>query len=327
MSIKASRFYGIGLALLTVGSFAACSSEDTPSPGTAGSSNNTAGTLPTAGTTGTGGTSSTGGTGAGTAGTSTAGTGTAGTATAGAGTGGTSATACAGTKPAGALITEFADLMPNPTSTGQFSYTLGVPGGTFAYQVGELTVTNPGMALNVKGKVMNYDGFGVYTTTCMDASAFTGVSFSIKGNAGMGGKLNFRVQTNSNTAVDLVNKKGTCVPVDPKMSYPDCHPSALDIPVTADAKTIEVKFSELTGGVPVAAVTGKDIVGFEWSFAWAGGTAADAYDVDVTLDDLKFTGGSTGGTGNGGTGGMGGSGGAVAGTGGSSAGNGGTGGS
>jgi hypothetical protein len=57
-------------------------------------------------------------------------------------------------------------------------------------------------------------------------------------------------------------------------------------------------------------VDGKDIVGFEWSLAWAGPTDT-AYDADVTIDDLKFTGGSAaGGTGSGGTGGTGGTGGA-----------------
>ena len=70
---------------------------------------------------------------------------------------------------------------------------------------------------------------------------------------------------------------------------------------------VEVKFSQLVDGVPVAAVDGKDIVGLEWAFAWM--EAGTAYDVDVTIDDIKFTGGTTGGTGSGGSAGSGGSGG------------------
>jgi hypothetical protein len=228
-------------------------------------------------------------------------------------------------KPGSDLITSFDDLVANAMNAGQYTFTLGVPGGTFAYQAGALTLMDAGKALNVKGNVKAYDGFGVYTTACMDASAYTGVSFSIKGNVGPGGKLNFRVQTDADMPVDMVNKKGACmVPPGTTDTYPLCHPSSFDIPVTADAKTIEVKFSDLVGGVPVAAVSGKDVVGFEWAFAWAG--AADtAYDVDVTLDDLKFTGGSA----MGGSGGMGGAGGAAGGGGasGSAAGGGGTGGS
>jgi hypothetical protein len=322
MLIKASRFYGIGLTLLAAGAIAACSSDssDLPTGGSAGTTS-IAGTLGTAGTSvvGTGGTgNSTAGTGNGTAGTavSTAGTSAGGTA---------SSTACAGTKPAAPLITQFDDLVVSPTSAGNFTFTLGVPGGTFAYQTGVFTATDAAKSLNVKGNVKNYDGFGVYLTACTDASSYTGVSFNIKGNAGPGGKLNFRVQTNADTAVDTVNKKGTCmVPAGTTDTYPLCHPSAFDIPVTAGGAVVEVKFSQLVGGIPVAVVDGKDIVGLEWAFAWAG--AADtAYDADITIDDIKFTGGTT----TGGTGGGGGSGGAAAGSGGSggaAAGSGGTGG-
>lgn len=327
---KASRFHVIGLAALTTFAFAACSSDDSGTP------SNTAGTS-AGGTTGTAGTTTTGGSTATAGSTSTAGktgtggsTGTAGSSgTAGSGTGGAGGGAgftCTGTKPTSALITEFGDLVASATSAGQFTFTLGVPGGTFAYQTGDLTVTDASMALNVKGTVKNYDGFGLYTNTCTDASSYTGVSFSIKGNAGAGGKLNFRVQTNSNTAIDAVNKKGTCKPVDAANSYPDCHPSAVDIPVTAEAKTVEVKFADLMGGVPVAAVDGKDIVGLEWSFAWAGPTDT-MYAVDVTLDDVKFIGGgNTGGTGGTGGGGAGGGGAGGGGAGGGGAGGGGAGG-
>jgi hypothetical protein len=306
MSINASRFYGIGLSFLAVGAFAACSSTDDGATGnTAGSSTNHAGTASLAGNTSTGGNVGAGGT-TGSSGTGTSGSSTAGTSSAGAATGGSgggSSAACAGTKPTSALITEFADLTPNAMSAGQFLFTLGVPGGTFAYQPMVFTLTDASKSLNIKGNVKNYDGFGVYTTACTDASAYTGVSFSIKGNAGPAGTLNFRVQTNADMPVDAVNKKGACVvPSGTTDTYPLCHPSSKDIMVSADAKTIEVKFSDLAGGVPVAAVSAKDVVGFEWAFSWTG--ASDTpYDADITIDDLKFTGGSTGGSSNGGSGG------------------------
>jgi hypothetical protein len=311
MSIKASRFYGIGLTLLTVGAFAACSSDDGGTGGnTAGTSNSHAGTLGVSGST-TGGTPSTGGT-PGTGGTSTAGSSAAGTSSAGTsagGTGGSGSMACAGTKPASALITEFADLTPNATTPGQFNFTLGVPGGTFAYEKPAITVADMGMALNAKGMVTTYDGFGVYLNACTDASAYTGVSFSIKGTLGAKTMVNFRVQSSKNTKIDTVNKKGECVGT----TYEECHDGGLDIPVTADAKVVEVKFAQLLGGVPVATVSGKDILGFEWAFPYVMGDAAFA--VDVTVDDLKFTGGAPVG-GSGGTGGSGGAGGGGAGGGG-----------
>jgi hypothetical protein len=125
------------------------------------------------------------------------------------------------------------------------------------------------------------------------------------------------------------------VPAGTTDTYPLCHASAVDIPVTADGGVVEVKWAQLTGGVPVEAVTGKDVVGLEWAFTFtpaaAGGTGggasggASGYPVDITVDDIKFTGGSAGGTGSGGTGagGSAGSGGAAAGSGGAAAGSGG----
>jgi hypothetical protein len=316
MSIKASRSLGFGLAIVAVSAFAACSSEDTSNPNngnnnTGGSSagSGTAGTAPKAGTT-----STTGG--SGTAGSGTAGSGTSGSGTAGSG-GAANNFPCAGTKPAAPLITEFADLTPNATSAGQFNFTAGVPGGTFAYQPAALTVTNPTGTLNVKGNIAAYDGFGVYFTSCTDASAYTGVSFNIKGNAGPTGKLSFRFQTNANTAVDQVNKKGACVvPAGTADPYPLCHAAMFDITVTPGGSVVEVKFSDAAGGAPVATVDGKDIIGLEWAFPWMG--AADtAYDADVTVDDIKFIGGgNTGGTGGGGGGGAGGGGGSGGGAGG-----------
>lgn len=318
MSTKASRFYGFGLAFVAVSAFAACSSEDDPNPNknnnnnTGGSSagSGTAGTAPKAGTT-----STTGGSG-------TAGSGTAGSGTSGSGTGGSGGAAnsfpCAGMKPTAPLITDFSDLTPNATNAGQFTFTAGLPGGTFAYQPAALTVTDATDALNVKGNIMAYDGFGVYFTTCADASAYTGVSFSIKGNAGPTGKLSFRFQTNANYPVDQVNKKGACVvPAGTADPYPLCHAATYDITVTPEGSTVEVKFSDVAGGAPVATVDGKDVIGLEWAFPWMG--AADtAYMADVTVDDIKFIGGGNnggsggsggGGAGGGGTGGAGGSGG------------------
>lgn len=306
MSIKASGLYGIGLALLAVGAIAACSSDDN-----GGTNNNTAGTGA-----GGSGTAGTGMAGAGTAGTGTAGTGTAGTGTAGNGGsgGGGNAQACAGDLPKSSLITDFSDLMAG--SSGQLTFMNGVPGGTFTYSGNAITAAAVDMALNIKGTVSGYHGFGVYLNSCVDASAYTGVSFKIKGNVGPGAKLNFRVQLNSDTPIDVTNHKGTCMPADPADAYPDCHSPAVDITdISETEKTVMINFSELSGGKPTATVDPKEIVGFEWAFTWpvmsTGGGGAG--------------GGGAGGGGAGGAagGGAGGGGGESAGTGGAAAGTGG----
>jgi len=262
MSIKISRYYGAGLGLLAVGAvvgMGACSSDVTPTP--VGGAGAAAGGAP-------------GGAGASAAGTH-AGGASAGASTGGGGGGAPLGTfACAGTKPAGALITSFADLVANTTNAGNFTFVTGVPGGTFSYvQTGTgpaLTLTaTPDMALNIKGSVNGYDGFGLYLTSCTDASAYTGVTFKIKGNVGNSGTLSFRIQTNSDYAVDATNMKGACVvPTGTTDTYSVCHGASKDIPVTAAGGVVNVAFSELSMGIPVGTVSAKEILGFEWAFTF-----------------------------------------------------------
>jgi hypothetical protein len=336
MTKRFLRYSGLGLAVLTVGAIAACGSDSPSNPGGSAGSTPTAGAPSGGGATAGAGAPSLGG------GTSQAGAGTAGgTSTAGAagtGTGGAGAGfACAGTKPASPKITSFDDLVANPTNVGNYTFMMGVPGGTFSYQPAALTLASTGMALNAKGNIKNYDGFGIYFTSCTDASAYTGVSFTIKGNVGTTGMMNFRVQTNSNTVVDTKNMKGACVvPTGTTDTYTLCHAAGKPIAVTTGGSTVSVNFSDLIdpAGVPVATITGKDILGLEWAFDWtppaamdvtgggaggasgaggaggasagsggaaptagAGGAVAGGYDADVTIDDIMFIGGTPGGAG------------------------------
>ena len=299
MTNRKLRYSGLGLALFTAGAMAACSSDEpaTP-PGTAG--------------TGSGGAPGTaGGTAAGAPGT--AGAGVAGSAagaapTAGTGGGTSAGFACQNTMPTAALITDFSNLVANPTSAGNYTFTGGVLGGTFAYQPNALTLdTVTNTVLNIKGNVHAYDGFGLYFNTCYDASAYTGVSFSVKGYAGPKGKLNFRVQTNTNTAIDTPNMKGQCVSALAD-TYPDCHASAFDIPVTATPTVVTVLWGQLAGGVPIAAVTGNNVVGLEWAFDWTPGAvgAAGSGAGGAATGSGGSGGGASGGKGGGTSGGSGG---------------------
>ena len=387
MSKRILRYSGLGLAVLTAGAIAACSSDNSGTPGSGGSSAGAKSGGAGGASAGTPGVAGANTAGANTAGASTGGASGAGTA----GGGGGAGYVCGTGKPASALITEFADLVAStdPNNVGNYTFMAGIPGGTFTYQPGALTLATTGMALNIKGNVHAYDGFGVYFNSCTDASAYTGVSFNIKGKAGPKGTLSFRVQTNANTAISMQNMKGTCVvPAGTTDTYPLCHAAAFDIPVTVAGSVVSVTWSQLAGGVPVDGVTGgKDVVGLEWAFNWdpaaaaggaagtgaggasagsggasagsggasagsggasagsggasagsggasagsggasggTGGTVAGSYDADITIDDIKFTGGPpAGGAGGASAGGAGGAsagaGGASAGAGGSSAG-------
>ena len=270
MTNRILRYSGLGLAVLTAGAMVACGSDDPGTPG--GVAGKASGGASSGGSGG-----GVGVAGSGTAGSGTAGSGTAGSATAGSGGSGGAGFACAGTLPTAALITDFSNLVASTTSTGNYTFAGGVLGGTFSYQANALTLDTVGnTVLNVKGNVKAYDGFGLYFNTCYDASAYTGISFSVKGNAGPTARLNFRVQTNTNTAIDSMNMKGSCVATAAD-TYAECHASAFNVPVSVNGGVVTVMWSQLTGGVPVAAVTGNNIVGLEWAFDWTpgpvGGTA------------------------------------------------------
>jgi len=227
--------------------------------------------------------------------------------------------ACANAIPSGALITSFADLVPNPSNKGNFNFVLGVPGGTYAYQPDAmvLTVTSE-QALNIKGTVAasSYDGFGLYFNTCIDASAYTGVSFNLKGNAGPSNALDFRIRTNSNTEVDPPNMKGTCiVPAGTggDAAYGLCHAAHYLIAVPASGGLVNVKFSSLSDGAPIGLVTGKEILFLEWAFT---PSSSSSYPVDVTIDNVQFTGDPATNAGSGDGGAAGDGGGALSGSGG-----------
>jgi hypothetical protein len=320
MSIKASRIYGLGLAILAVGALAACSDDstgdnNTPKGGNASVAGGGAGGA-SAGSTSTAGKPAGGQS---TGGQSTGGQSTGGSAGSG-GSGGASS-ACKGTKPTMALITGFEDAVADPMSAGSFKFTIGTPGGTYVYPKPNFTTDVAAKALNVKGNVKDYSGFGVYFNDCTNASGAgaTGVSFNIKGNVGTGGMLGFRIQTNGNTP--MANGKGTCPAA---ATYEECHAGEFAIPVSAGGAEVSVTWAQIVGGIPNATVTGADVVGLEWAFTWAGATDTP-YDVDVTVDDLKWTGTISGGGGAGG-GGAGGGGAGGGGAGGAGAGGGGAGG-
>jgi hypothetical protein len=135
--------------------------------------------------------------------------------------------------------------------------------------------------------------------------------------------VNFRVQTNATLPIDVKNAKGACM----GMGYPDCEDNRKDIPVTATETEVTVLWADLMGGVKnlmPAAFDPKEITGLQWALPW--GEAAVAYPVDLTVDEVKFIGGTFTGGGGGGGGGAGGGGAGGGGAGGGGAGGGGNGG-
>jgi hypothetical protein len=142
-------------------------------------------------------------------------------------------------------------------------------------------------ALSMQGTVSNYTGFGLFFNQCLDVSAYSGISFTIGGNVGTPATLMLQAKTNSTMPVSAATQHGACVPADPDNPYGDCWDPVAWITVPATADTVTVSWTDFTGGVPVAAADPTEILGFQWSFNWAGENGLP-YAVDVTLDDVVF---------------------------------------
>lgn len=321
------------LSMLVAGAAAsvACSSSDTPRPGdaTAGTGNvtssggsgnatSTGGTGNVSATAGTGNVTSTGGTGAGTAG-STSGT-------AGSGTGGAAPSVCDGVAsrvlmntPEDAFIDDFEAAMISPAWYG--FQDLGSPGGDAADSMIKLLQVMPGAATtahageykgtgaNPPTKGMGSFGVGLEINVgvdksinqfCVDASAFTGVSFWAKAAASTEAKIS------AGFVIPQQNQKmfgGDCSDTDAANcnNYPQS-----DIVLTTDWAQYTVDFATAKGTKGAKVVNGKvqQILFLSPDASW-----------DYSLDEIAFYSGTkpTGpvappATGTGGTGAGGGSG-------------------
>jgi hypothetical protein len=295
---------------------AACSSSSTPksTPGTGGQGGTSAGTAGHAGTSG-GGTSGT----AGHAGTS---GGTAGTVgTGGGGAGGQSI--CSGVKPTDPLISDFS------TGTNSAFGSLGVDpvvGNTYVSGT-SLTEDFSNSTWHLTGQAFGRQTFFGISWTCpaapsggctLDISKYTGISFTIKGNVGPSGMINFTLGRKENDRPAENAMCGTCAGADETA----CHGPRLAVtvpPASGAAATVSLTWAQFVGGAPQASIDPTSpLTGMLWYFdnqaadagVLDGGTAGTdaavgdagptgpSYPIDVIIDDLKFTTAATdGGTG------------------------------
>ena len=203
-------------------------------------------------------------------------------------------TYCTGTAPPAALISDFS-IAPGATAPVLFgTWGQSIFGGAYTYpgtvpacETGTvsaypLTQTVTGGAWNIQGTVGDYSGMGLwwgcntgtaaapaYAATCaIDASAYTGISFTVSGSIGPAGNPK---NCGTRTAT-------TCG-------------SSVAVPVTATATAVTLTWAQLGVTAPNA-ITGISF-SFTDPFRLNDGYAtspftATPYPVDVTIDDLQF---------------------------------------
>jgi hypothetical protein len=195
--------------------------------------------------------------------------------------------------PVAALITDFSDAVPDPANPGEFRFggnvATHIQGGTTTFSnpastKGSLSVSDGALSFSAtlsaptasgadqfpyNGFVLSIDGHA-----CVDASAYSSVSFTLSGTLG-DCILYFSFAYSDDLASAADPNRGLCSGT--------CYPAEFQI---ASAST-SVSFTETptVPGTPLATVDSAKLVGVQWQLAPFGATSCTA---NFTVDDVMF---------------------------------------
>jgi hypothetical protein len=217
------------------------------------------------------------------------------------GTGGAVAIPCPSPPVINAMLTDFSMM-------GGFGFDGSNPQGVvydpYGGPVGDVTMGN----WHVNGMVTSYAGLQLKFSCPADASmgtpAWTGITFKISGNVGPTGTMRVLLGTGADSAdiggtdfntetFDHARCKTTVA-----TQYNDCVPPIsppFTVPATSTPTTpvtISIPFTSFSGGKPKATVDINEITVIQFVFSWNPNTDGNAaYPIDLTIDDVGFTGG------------------------------------
>jgi hypothetical protein len=222
----------------------------------------------------------------------------------------TSVEDCTPVAPEAALITDFSMLYDgNIFHSESPEWWLEFFGGPYIYpSLDECATTQPdphleqafdGGTWHITGTVATYAGAGLWVAPCnIDMSEYSGISFTISGNVGPTGSILVSVATAANNfaSTDPLHpschpNEVRCVPADPENPYTSCASNLVTVSdIDETTRTVSIPWEDFTGGIPEATVNPAEVRGIglvlDWQFAY---TAADAYPVDFTIDDVLLT--------------------------------------
>jgi hypothetical protein len=203
--------------------------------------------------------------------------------------------------------------------TGTWGTAAGIVGGAFLYNdsnavdagatppsrfTADTASSPPNIRLTANPDSGGYSGYGLYFTSCLDATAYDGVSLVVSGNLG-GGTLSLQAQTNNDYPINVTSQKGACAG-----DWASCANNESTIAVTTTPALVEVPWAQFTGGEP-SAMEPNELLGLQWQVECNSTTSCA---VDLTLGAVRFYTATAGTGGAANTGGMSGAG--IAGTGG-----------
>lgn len=144
-----------------------------------------------------------------------------------------------------------------------------------------LTEDLTGSNWHITGLVNGAAAFAVGTVCNIDASLFDGIEFTIRGNAGNPSQLRVEIgfAGNIQRSFDAAAPGfGTC--------EAGCVAPSVVIPVTETETVVRLPWDAFLGGSPNPGVDPSAINGINWIFL--NGSEETAYEVDVTVDNLRF---------------------------------------
>jgi hypothetical protein len=137
-----------------------------------------------------------------------------------------------------------------------------------------VAVTSDGNGLQITAGLVppvdastNYLGVGLYfsSSSCVNASAYTGVQFDFSGDLG-GCALAFAASFSGDLSHASDATRGTC-------SASTCYGPSLAVVPSGATATIKVPFASLTAGMPVATLDPSSIVSVQWQLNGPAATA------------------------------------------------------
>ncbi len=156
----------------------------------------------------------------------------------------------------------------------------GGAGGAAALGAPGLSEDLTGSDWHITGVMTTYSAFAINLACITDASAFAGIEFTIKGNAGTPNRLTFQASFSSDDLGSRITPSlGMC-------EAATCSAPSVLVNVSATKTLVQIPWSKIVGGKPISMLNPAQLTGLRWIFNWSPSSAP--YAVDVTVDDLHF---------------------------------------
>ncbi len=159
------------------------------------------------------------------------------------------------------------------------------------------SVTPDGNGLQITGGFVppvpasaNFAGFGLYfaSSSCIDASAYTGIAFEFSGDLGGCGLL-AGISFSSDDSSTNDPARGACMGSNAQCYGPTADVTAGALAATAASPAVRVPFTAFSGGMPNATADPSSIVGVQWALT-APSASADGggCQASFTVENVAF---------------------------------------